>query len=208
MALFIIRHGQTVWNQGQILQGHADIPLSARGIEEARQMAFMLKDIPFTLIGASPLLRTRQTGAVLSEILQSPLEICPELLARGYGPWEGKSISKIREEYSREFDEMKLWPLSKVFSTIPFPGIESYETVSQRAIPLLERFAAEAGNCVFVTHTGVVSSILLKLGFSGTKVPLLSQTGFIRIERENGTLKIAQMEGLIDPLKFKDVFIF
>lgn len=208
MALFIIRHGQTVWNQGQILQGHADIPLSERGFDEARQMALMLKEIPFALVGASPLLRTRQTGAVLSEILQTPLEIFPELLARGYGSWEGKCISKIREEHSPQFDEMKLWPLSKVFSTIPFPGIESYETVSGRAVPLLEKFAAKPGNYLFVTHTGVVSSILLKLGFSGAKVPLLSQTGFIRIETENGTLKIAQMEGLIDPLKFKDVFVF
>lgn len=208
MALYIIRHGQTVWNQGQILQGHADIPLSERGFEEARQMAFMLKEIPFTLIGASPLLRTRQTGAVLSEILQTPLEICPELLARGYGPWEGKSISKIREECSLAFDQMKLWPLSKVFSAIPFPGIESYETVSGRAVPLLERYSAQPGNYLFVTHTGVVSSILIKLGFSGAKVPLLSQTGYIRIETEQGKLKIAQLEGLIDPAKFKDVFVF
>ena len=171
-------------------------------------MASLLKEIPFRLIGASPLLRTRQTGAVLSEILQTPLEIFPELLARGYGPWEGKSIPKIREENSLEFDQMKLWPLSKIFSAIPFPGIESYETVSGRAVPLLEKFAATEGNYLFVTHTGVVSSILLKLGFSGPKVPLLSQMGFIRIERENGVLKIAQMEGLIDPLKFKDVFVF
>jgi len=43
--LCLIRHGETAWNAERRLQGHTDIPLNAKGMLQARQMAQALKNI-------------------------------------------------------------------------------------------------------------------------------------------------------------------
>ena len=42
--LCLIRHGETTWNAERRLQGHTDIPLNAKGVLQARQMAQALKN--------------------------------------------------------------------------------------------------------------------------------------------------------------------
>ncbi|MDQ3456047.1 MAG: histidine phosphatase family protein, partial [Actinomycetota bacterium] len=40
--LFLWRHGQTAWNFEQRCQGHADVPLDAEGLAQARMAAPLL----------------------------------------------------------------------------------------------------------------------------------------------------------------------
>ena len=41
----LVRHGETDWNAARRLQGHTDIDLNARGLDQAGQMARALKNM-------------------------------------------------------------------------------------------------------------------------------------------------------------------
>ena len=55
MEIYMIRHGETMWNQQHRLQGRKDIPLNDVGLAGARIAAEALKDIHFDRVFSSPL---------------------------------------------------------------------------------------------------------------------------------------------------------
>ena len=65
MKLYIIRHGETVWNTEGRLQGKEDIELNENGIRLAKVTAEAMRDIPFDLAITSPLKRARQTAELI-----------------------------------------------------------------------------------------------------------------------------------------------
>lgn len=46
ITLYLVRHGQTVWNSSGRYQGRTDVPLSDLGLDQARQTALWFKDVP------------------------------------------------------------------------------------------------------------------------------------------------------------------
>ena len=54
MEIILVRHGETVWNQEGRVQGVSDIELSNVGQDQARRLAWSLKDRPIRTIYASP----------------------------------------------------------------------------------------------------------------------------------------------------------
>lgn len=60
----LIRHGLTEWNAQGRAQGHAPVPLSVQGQEQARLLAEALRgQREVTALYSSDLLRCRQTAA-------------------------------------------------------------------------------------------------------------------------------------------------
>ncbi|TGE86669.1 hypothetical protein C9418_21735 [Rhizobium sp. SEMIA 4032] len=43
-TIYLLRHGETVWNSLGRFQGQLDSPLAPRGIEQADQVAHLLRD--------------------------------------------------------------------------------------------------------------------------------------------------------------------
>ena len=44
MKLFLIRHGETEWNNWRKLQGQVNIPINKKGEQQAQQLAKILKN--------------------------------------------------------------------------------------------------------------------------------------------------------------------
>jgi broad specificity phosphatase PhoE len=174
-------------------------------------MSTFFKTLDLDFIGASPLIRTQQTASVLSKELNIPVKTFEGLKARHYGPWEGKTIDAIRQEHSELFHRLSCCTLDEIFLNAPLKSIESYQTVSDRALNLLNQIE---DNVLLITHSGVMSSILLALKFQHPHIPLIEHTGYVKLRREAQQLIIEEVQGLVDSKKLmnKDsaepIFIF
>jgi broad specificity phosphatase PhoE len=83
-----------------VLQGRSDTPLTAQGIEQARQRAetWKAQGIGFEKIISSPLQRARHTAEIIADALSIPLEFDPNWQERDFGNLEGQSFSEVRQQ--------------------------------------------------------------------------------------------------------------
>ena len=65
MELYIVRHGETVWNKQWRLQGSTDIKLSENGIDMAKKTGYGMKNIDFKVAYSSPLSRAYDTAKII-----------------------------------------------------------------------------------------------------------------------------------------------
>ncbi len=69
--IWLVRHGQTAWNEQGRFCGHTDIPLSTLGRRQARKLALYLQHRPITTIYSSDLSRARETAEILAKKITS-----------------------------------------------------------------------------------------------------------------------------------------
>src|SRR5689334_6378196 len=104
-TVYYLRHGETEWNVLGRLQGAKDVPLNARGREQAVRAAGILADLlardgrdraklPYV---SSPLSRARMTMELLRGTLGLPISdylLDDRLREIGYGSWEGLTLAE------------------------------------------------------------------------------------------------------------------
>ena len=69
LQVYLVRHGETQWNAERRIQGQSDSPLTAKGDQQAMQVATRAKALGITHIISSDLGRTRRAGVTSSLIL-------------------------------------------------------------------------------------------------------------------------------------------
>lgn len=93
MKLYIIRHGETDWNQTRRMQGRKDVPLNAFGRHLAEETGKALSNVKFDAVYTSPLERAKETAQIVSG--GRVAIICDEkLIEMSFGEYEGLSASK------------------------------------------------------------------------------------------------------------------
>ena len=125
MSVYVVRHGQTDWNKAYLLQGRIDVPLNEVGIEQARNAAKVLKDVPLDIIFVSPLLRAKQTADIINEGRSLPIRLESRIQEQYYGRLEGES--RKNEEYL----------IQRRCFFKRYPGGESYLDVAARVYSFL-----------------------------------------------------------------------
>jgi probable phosphoglycerate mutase len=107
-TIYLIRHGQTDFNQKGIVQGSGiDSLLNAVGHRQAELFFDSYKEVPFAQIYTSTLQRTHQTVAPFINYLKQEHVSMPEFDEINWGVMEGVEPN---EESSRNFSEMlKTW---------------------------------------------------------------------------------------------------
>ena len=126
MKIYLARHGETQWNVDKRISGVTDIPLTERGVEQAKALAEEAKKHPIDMIFASPLKRAQETARYTAEALGLPIITEMRLREVDFGEFEG--TDQRAEEYWR----IKLEP------AIRFPGGESQFDVVARIYPFLD----------------------------------------------------------------------
>lgn len=100
MELYLIRHGQTIWNKKGLLQGRTDIDLTEEGKNQAFELGLKYKNLKFDKVFSSPLKRAYETAEL---IIQNPkIKIIKDerLVELCFGEQEGKDFNEWKKESS------------------------------------------------------------------------------------------------------------
>ena len=111
-TLVLLRHGQSTWNLENLFTGWHDVPLSERGVEEAREAGRQLTraGLQPDIVHTSVLIRAIQTADIaLGEMGRSwiPVRRSWRLNERHYGALQGLNKKETSERYGA--DQVKLW---------------------------------------------------------------------------------------------------
>ena len=97
MVIYVLRHGESTANAEKIFAGWAQVPLTGKGMEQARQARPLLQDIPFTKVIASDLLRAVQTA---QEALPGyEVHTDPRLREIHGGALQGRALAEFSPEF-------------------------------------------------------------------------------------------------------------
>ncbi len=91
MLIYLLRHGETDYNREKRYQGITDIPLSETGKEK-----LVRADIAPDLVYVSPMIRARETAAILFPQAQQ-IEI-EGLREMNFGAFEGRSFLEMEQD--------------------------------------------------------------------------------------------------------------
>lgn len=98
-SIYIVRHGETMWNAEGRIQGHTDVELTERGKEQARATARRLTGIRFEAAYSSDMSRTRDTAQIILGERDTPLQSVPELREYNKGVFEGLTPEEYRQRH-------------------------------------------------------------------------------------------------------------
>jgi len=146
LNIYFIRHGETAWSRSGQYTGSTDIPLTAHGEDEAREVGLRLRNILFTHVLTSPLQRARQTCALAG--LKPPPTIVPDLAEWDNGDDEGRTPAEIAASRPR-------WNLFRDGA----PNGETPAQLSARADRVIAHLRTLDGNVALFSH-GHVGRVL------------------------------------------------
>ena len=96
--LFLVRHGETVDNANQIMQGQTQGKLNENGIQQARELSEQWKDKAIDIILASDLKRSIDTARIIAEPHRLEVLTTPLLRERDWGSFTGRFIPDLKGE--------------------------------------------------------------------------------------------------------------
>jgi probable phosphoglycerate mutase len=169
----LIRHAAAEGAKGRYI-GDTDLPLSATGRAQARDMADKFSAAqkcapascghpdspparPLAALYVSPLTRARHTAAPLAEVVGIVPEIIDDLREIHLGQWEGLGMDHVRATRPEEYAAR-----GRDFAGFRPPGGESFADLARRAEKALHRMADGPQPCAAVTHAGIIRVLLCR----------------------------------------------
>jgi len=155
----LVRHGATQFSLEKRFSGHggADPGLAPIGEAQARAAAHELASrLQFDLVVSSPLLRTRQTAAILAGQLADDLVIMDELAECAFGEWDGLTFAEVQSKWP---DELRQWLDSVDHAP---PGGESFTQVHARVARARQELISSypGRNILVVSHVSPIKLLV------------------------------------------------
>jgi len=155
--IVLVRHGQTLWNLEQRLQGHKDSPLTRVGKNQALEVRRALAGVDFVAAYVSPLPRAVQTVQLIAGDKNIPVYKVDGLKEIRLGPWEGKIREETRLSHPTEY--CNFWTMPERFR---LQGAETYLALQNRVVRELESiFVSEQGKTVLVVSHWIAIKVAL-----------------------------------------------
>ena len=163
--ILFVRHGETAFNAEGRLQGQRDIPLNAKGRDQARAIGGLLRARLGAEIDrieaadgfvASPLVRARQTMDIARSAMglePGRYRLDPALMELSFGDWEGLTWAEIAR---RDPGGLKRRRADK-WNFVP-PHGESYAMLTERVRFWLETLE---GDALLVAHGGTARAMMV-----------------------------------------------
>ncbi len=139
IELWLVRHGETAWSLSGAHTGRTDIPLTARGRDQAIALGSRLRGRQFAIVSTSPLERARETCQLAG--FGDAAQTDPDLMEWDYGEYEGRTTTQIHAERP----DWSLWEMGA-------PGGETAEQVAVRARRVIGKALSAGGNALLFGH--------------------------------------------------------
>lgn len=214
-TIYLVRHGQTLFNKLNKVQGCSDSPLTETGARRAAELGarFKKEGIVFDAAFTSDLGRARQTAKLILSHSASPdvpLVETADLREVGFGMFEGGPNNLMWQRVSEETgdlvisgdspDELKVRGLD-ILKKLDSAGLaESYGDVRKRVAEVLNLLAASKQSAVLaVSHGLFINCLLFSLLDRDKRVSSIPNTSVTKLVYDNGTFTvhyIGQIENL------------
>ena len=172
--LVLLRHGQSRWNLENKFTGWRDVPLTEKGIQEAKNAGLLIKKnkIIIDRVFSSVLERANKTAeiAITEAGINSLIDgenvnytKNEKLNERDYGDLVGLNKAETAERFGKE--QVHIWRRSY---EVPPPNGESLKDVVSRVSPYFENeiepLIMDNKNILIVAHGNSLRAILIKVG--------------------------------------------
>jgi broad specificity phosphatase PhoE len=149
MRLILVRHGESVGNYENRLQGQEDYPLTEQGRRQAVLTAHRLHALGTSAVYSSHLLRARETAFAIGERLGVEPAIREDLSEYHFGEYSGLTYAEIRERFGAIAN-----PAERTY-----PGEEGRDNFFNRVTSTLWGIAAEHAEetVAVVSHGGPIA---------------------------------------------------
>lgn len=141
-SLLLVRHGETIDNARQIMQGQTPGQLNEVGIAQAQQLRDELASQLIDVFMASDLYRAVQTATIIAEPHHLEVLTTPLLRERDWGSFTGRFIPELKNE---------VWP----------DDIETLDHMMERAREFLDMVRRQyAGKTVLAVGHGIMNKAI------------------------------------------------
>jgi len=187
MRIYLMRHGETDWNEKKKLQGQSDIPLNEFGRELAVKTAEGLRDVDFDAVFASPLVRAWETARIVVDGRKLPVMTDERLKEICFGEGEGQDINLAKRDPNH--------PMHNFFCSpgcyVPLEGGETFAQARERGRSFFaERILPLEGSCeniLIVAHGAFNRTVL-------NRIADIPDEEFWRISLPNCAVSILALE--------------
>jgi broad specificity phosphatase PhoE len=145
--VYLARHGETVWTINRKHTGLTDLPLTERGVRNARSLGERLEGAEFAHVFSSPLQRAYYTCELAG--FKDVAVIDPDLVEWNYGDYEGLPTAEI----------VKKRPGWNIFDD-GCPGGESLADVTARADRVIRKLRALDGGDILLFSSSHILRVL------------------------------------------------
>ncbi|MDF7652983.1 2,3-bisphosphoglycerate-dependent phosphoglycerate mutase [Klebsiella variicola] len=225
--IVLLRHGESIWNQQNLFTGWTDVPLSLKGMEEARHAARLIKQTGIEIDAAftSVLNRAVYSLWLVMETLDRlwlPVNKSWRLNERHYGALQGMN----KDEAAHRFGEKLVYHWRRSYHGIPppltgdprrlhqepryrhialsdLPGGESLEMTQRRVLPYWQHAIAprviSGESILLVGHANMLRALTMFLEKTDENeiVDLTIPTGIPVLYEMNGSNIIGGRSALI-----------
>ncbi|MGL4572785.1 MAG: histidine phosphatase family protein [Clostridium sp.] len=157
-TIYLTRHGQTEWNIEKRLQGHGNSPLTAYGIDRAKELSKRIEELHIDSIYTSPIERAYKTAYLLKGNKEVEIKTHDGLKEMNFGDYEGR----ITEEVMMENPKWDINAIMKGNLDMRAPKGETLREVRNRVKESMEEIIAEnEGKTILVVAHGITLKAIM-----------------------------------------------
>lgn len=149
VIVWLVRHGETVWNAEHKISGWIDVELSERGVQMARDLRAGLESEQFDGVWSSDLQRAIRTAELA---YRSPEKQDQRLRELDFGPLEGENWLTIPQDHQKDVIE---------FGEHCTRGGEKISRFEERVASFLDQLPP--GRHLLFVHAGVIRVALRRV---------------------------------------------
>lgn len=158
MKLILVRHGETLWNRENRIQGRTDVELSDLGRMQVERLAHSLNGEQIGVIYSSPLKRAYETAKAIARLQSIDIRVERDLQELNHGDFESLTVQELKERHGPFVRQWMEDP-----SSVVMPNGESLTQVQVRAWDVIRTIIGTSQDSIVVSHGMAIMTILCKI---------------------------------------------